>query len=75
MKLTPIGIAALRGIPGLMQKIADSEGVTLRTVQRWVADHNDPLTKAATVKIIKEATGLTEEQILEESAKVETISQ
>lgn len=65
MKLSRIGVAALRGVPGLMQKIADQEGVNIRTVQRWVKYDNDPLTKAAILKTIKDETGLTDEQLLE----------
>lgn len=65
MKITPIGIAAIRAVPGLMQRITDLEGVTSRTVYRWMKEDDSPLTKATILRMIREETGLTDEQILE----------
>jgi hypothetical protein len=71
MKITRIGILAIRGIPGLMQRIADAEKVTTKTVERWIRENetintSSPLTKLAIINAIKEETGLTEEQLVEE---------
>jgi|688.fasta_scaffold313432_2 hypothetical protein len=65
MNVTKLAIAAIRGVPGLLQKIADSEGVTPRTVQRWIKDDQSELTKATVIRTIREETGLVDDQILE----------
>jgi hypothetical protein len=70
MQITTLAVAAIRGVPGLMQKIADLEGVTLRTVQKWIQFGDSSITKANIIKLIKDETGLTDDQILEEVAEV-----
>jgi hypothetical protein len=68
MKLTKIAILALRGFDrGIKGRIAEAAGgVTVSTLNRWIADNDDNLTKAAVVKIIGKETGLTDQEILEE---------
>lgn len=71
MKLTKIAILALRGCSkDVKQKIADSLGVTLPSVYRWIDNNDDNLTKSAALQIIGEETGLKEDQILEETESV-----
>lgn len=65
--------------PTVLQMIADSQGLRGRlcadlgksypTIQKWVEENHDNLTKAAVLKIIREELGLTDEQILEEDQK------
>jgi len=74
MKLTKIALLALSGCEvEIKLRIADAIGVTEATFYRYLRENNGNLTKVAAIRIIREATGLTEEQILEES-KDESIS-
>lgn len=69
MKLTNIAILALRGLGhGVKEKIASGLGVTVSTINRWIVNNDDNLTKAAVIKVIQEETGLTQDEILEEVA-------
>lgn len=74
MKLSKIAILALKGMGlDVKEKIAQAAGVLPGTVYGWI-NHNKPnndLTKASIVKIIADETGLTQEQILEESEVVQ----
>jgi hypothetical protein len=67
MKLTKIGILALQGSSSLRQRIADLEGKTIQTVNRWIRECDDNLTKAGPLSLIKQETGLTDEHLLEEA--------
>lgn len=68
MKLTKIAILALRGFDrGIKGQIAQAAGgVTISTVNRWIVENDDNLTKAAVIKIIGKETGLSDSEILEE---------
>lgn len=70
MKLSKIAILALRG-GGVKAKarIANEIGASMKTVYGWVAENkiNGPLTIAKSLEIISEETGLTRDQILEET--------
>lgn len=61
--------------PEVKEAISRVEGVRIETVRKWVRDEDDNLTKASVIKVIKDMSGLTEDQILEESDKVEPISE
>lgn len=71
MKLTKIALLAVSGCEVEVKlKIAEAIGVTEATIYRYLRENSGNLTKAAALKIIREATGLTDEQILEEEATV-----
>lgn len=75
MKLTKIAILALKGTgQDVKERIAQAAGITnTGTVYNWITDNKDNgnLTKASVVKVIEEATGLTQDQILEECDVIE----
>jgi hypothetical protein len=74
MKLSKAAILALRGMDReAKQRIADSVGVALSTVFRWIQDEDDNLTKAAPLQVIREITGLSDLEILEGTVKVEEV--
>lgn len=60
----------------ILKKISEHKGLRARlcgemdksyfTVNRWINDNDDNLTKASALKIIREELGLTDAQILEE---------
>lgn len=70
MKLTHIAILAVKGSgKDMIDKLADVLGVTDKTIYRYISDNSDELTKAAALKVIREETGLTDDQILEETTE------
>lgn len=67
MKLSKIAILAVKGAsPGIIPRLAEAIGVNEPTVYKYIRDNNDNLTKAAALVVIREHTGLTDEDILEE---------
>lgn len=69
MQLSNIAILALRGCGrDVKQKMADAAKVTIHAIYRWINDNDDNLTKASVLKVIREELGLTDDQILEETA-------
>lgn len=50
----------------LRQKIALALGLTDRTMWRYIQNNDDNLTKAASLKLIRQETGLSDDEILEE---------
>lgn len=66
MKLSKLAILAIRGSKDLREKIAAEMKASLGTVNRWVADNDDNLTKAAALKVIREELELTDSELLEE---------
>lgn len=70
MKLTRIAILAVKGVRGSGKRLAEAIGVTETTMVRYLKENDDNLTKAAALDIIRELTGLQDDQILErESVK------
>jgi transcriptional regulator with XRE-family HTH domain len=76
MKLSSIAILALRGCtPEIKKKLADALGVTVPSINRYLRDNDDSLTKVAALEVIREVTGLTDDQILEkDNEKIESQS-
>lgn len=73
MKLSKIAILALKGCgKSVYEKIAEAIDCNLLSVYRYIANNDDNLTKAASLKIIREETGLTDQEILEEETEVKT---
>lgn len=65
MRLTETAIEVIRE-PQLRLKIAQALGVTEQTVIRYISDNHENLTKAASLKVIKNNTDLTDDEILSE---------
>ena len=63
MKLTQ---KALQGIkdPVIRTKLALALGVTDQSIQRYIKDNSDELTKAAALEVIRKETGLSDKEIL-----------
>ena len=72
MRLSKIGLLAVRGCRGIVPKLADALEVTPPTVYAYLQVNSDNLTKAAALKVIREETGLVDEQILEDDSKIST---
>jgi transcriptional antiterminator len=64
MRLTKKALSKIKS-PQSRMRIALALGVSDRTIERYIKDNDDELTKAAALNIIKEITGLSENQILE----------
>lgn len=65
MVLTRIAILAVKGCKGIIPKIAAAANVSDSTVYTWIQNNSDNLTKAGVTEVIRQETGLTDEQILE----------
>lgn len=66
MRITKLGISAIKGADGMVQKLARALCVSDATIYRYIANNDENLTKAAALKVIREETGLDDSQILEE---------
>lgn len=67
MKLSKAAILSLRGMSSDQKnKLAIAAAVQPSTVYRWIANNDDSLTKASIMQVIREETGLTDLQLLEE---------
>lgn len=66
MKLSHLALLAIRGSKGrIVEKLAKAIGASEFSTYKYVRDNNILLTTAAALKVIREETGLTDEQILE----------
>ena len=74
MRLSRLGIIGVRGSKGIVSKLADALGVSEPSVYKYIRDNetNGELTKAAAIHVIKEETGLSEEEILESESEPES---
>lgn len=64
MKLTKSVLKEIN-IPKTRMKLGLALDCSERTIARYIDEGSDNLTKAAALKVIREETGLTDEQILE----------
>lgn len=69
MKLTQKVLKAINN-PVTRRRLMDVLGCTEFTIARYIQKNSDNLTKAAAMQVIREVTGLTDNEILEESAKI-----
>lgn len=68
MRLTHLAFIAIKGSgKGMVEKLAAAMGVSVPTAYKYIRDKSDELTKAAAINVIKKETGLTDDQILEET--------
>lgn len=71
MKLAKQALIAIN-TPHIRRRLMEVLGdVAESTIYRYINSNDDNLTKAAALKVIKEETGLTYEEILEEKEPVE----
>jgi IS30 family transposase len=66
MRLTKVAIMAIYGGEEIKDRLMEEMDISPATLYRWLNKNDDNLTKAAALKVIREETGLTDEQILEE---------
>jgi hypothetical protein len=73
MRLTNIAIEAIRQYsPGIKSKLALALNCSEGSINRYIRENDDNLTKAAALQVIRKETGLSEDEILEkESAKTQ----
>lgn len=65
MKLSTAAQLALKGLDRKgKEKLAESLGVSVSTVNRYIAENDDNLTKAAALQVIRGITGLPDQEIL-----------
>lgn len=71
MTLSKAAILALKGMSREQKdKIAFACKVQPSTVYRWIANEDASLTMAAALKVIREETGLSDQDLLEDESKV-----
>jgi hypothetical protein len=66
MKLNTAGISILRGNKVLWEAARKALGVSIASMYRYVSTNDEVLTQASVLKVIREETGLTDQEILEE---------
>lgn len=71
MKIRQIVIMAIRGNTELRRRLKDVLDISEPTLLRMLNDNRDDLTKAAALKVIREETGLSDQEILEEDTVTE----
>jgi AcrR family transcriptional regulator len=71
MRLTHLAIIAIKGSDDMVSKLAKALDVSPPTIYKYIREKSDDLTKAAALKVIREETGLIDEQILEEVSESE----
>lgn len=71
MKLTNTAIQAAKSNTRLKALLSLGFEKSVHTIDRWISENepNGDLTKAAAIQLIQEETGLTQDQILEETEK------
>jgi transcriptional antiterminator len=63
MKLSQKALKAINN-PVTRRRLMDALGVTEFTISRYLQKNSDNLTKAAAMQVIREVTGLPDEEIL-----------
>lgn len=72
MKLSTAGISIVRGNKPLWAAIRKTLDVSQATMYKYAADNDEILTQAAVLKLIREETGLTDSELLEDETVVAT---
>lgn len=70
MQLTEQALAGIRKSTRAKNRLALANDCSVYTIDRWLKDNDDSLTKAASLAVIREETGLADSEILEETGKV-----
>jgi transcriptional antiterminator len=66
MKLSQKALKSIN-TPVTRRRLMDALGCTEFTIARYIQKNSDNLTKAAALQVIREVTGLVDEEILENS--------
>lgn len=66
MKLNITALSILRGNKDIWTGVMEALGVKRDTMYKYIRDNSEELTKAAALKVIREGTGLTDSELLEE---------
>lgn len=67
-QLSKLALLAVKGAsPGILKRLAPAIGVTEATIYQYIRDNNSNLTKAAAMQVIREETGLSDAEILEDT--------
>lgn len=61
---------AIKDSRSLPKKLAEALGVSSVTMWRYLKENSDDLTKAAALVVIRDETGLTDDEILEATEPV-----
>ena len=64
MKLSQKALISIN-TPVIRRRLMDALGCTEFTISRYIQKNSDNLTKAAALKVIREVTGLSDNEILE----------
>jgi hypothetical protein len=70
MKLSQIALQKILDSKSLPKKLQAVLDVSRVTMWKYLKDNDENLTKAAVIKILREETGLSDSEILEESEPV-----
>lgn len=75
MKLRKIILLAVRGCIEIRRELSEKNSVTLTTINNWLNDNDDNLTKVSNIQIIKQ--GLSKEGLEVEDSEIleESVSQ
>ena len=75
MRLSKIAILAINGSKDCKRRLSEEMKVSSNTLWRWITENenNGDLTKAKSIQIIREETGLEDSQILEEDIVAEEL--
>lgn len=66
MKLTKIALLAVKGCgSAIIKRLASALFISESHVYKLIRENSDDLTKAAALEVIREETGLTDDEILE----------
>lgn len=66
MRLTKIALEAIRQhSPGIKSKLALALNCSEASINRYIRDNDDNLTKAGALEVIRKVSGLSEKEILE----------
>lgn len=66
MKLNTAGISILKGNKAIWEAVRKALGVSTASMYRYVSTNDPVLTQASVLKVIREETGLTDSEILQE---------
>lgn len=66
MKLSITALSILRGNKDIWNGVMKALGVKRDTMYKYVRENSEELTKAAPLKVLREGTGLTDSELLED---------
>lgn len=74
MKLSKLALLAIKGCDGESKKrMMAVLGVAYTTFLKYLSENDDNLTKAAALKVIREETGLRDDQLMDVEAEAAKI--